>query len=41
LLHTVLLDGDQRLAIDTSRAAVRFHPPPRLLEDVTPPDPIQ
>ena len=28
------------IAIDARRAAVPLHPPPRLLEDVTPPDPI-
>ena len=36
----ILLDLGERLAIDARRAAVPFHPPPRLLEDVTPPDPI-
>ena len=39
-LDAVLLDGGERLAIDARRAAVPLHPPPRLLEDVTPPDPI-
>ena len=39
-LDAVLLDCGERLAIDARRAAVPFHPPPRLLEDVTPPDPI-
>jgi hypothetical protein len=40
-LHTVLLDADERLAINARRAAVPSHTPPRLLKDVTPPDPIQ
>ena len=39
-LDAVLLDVGERLAIDARRAAVPFHPPPCLLEDVTPPDPI-
>jgi hypothetical protein len=40
-LHAVLLDLRERLAIDARRAALPFHPPPCLLEDVMPPDPIQ
>ena len=39
-LDAVLLDAGERLPIDARRAAVPFHPPPCLLEDVTPPDPI-
>ena len=39
-LDPILLDVGQGLAIDPRRAAVRLHPPPCLLEDVTPPDPI-
>ena len=40
-LDAVLLDLRQRRPIDAGRAAIPFDPPPRLLEDVSPPDPIQ
>jgi len=40
-LYAVLLDLNERLTINARRAAVPFHTPPCLLEDVTPPDPIQ
>lgn len=36
----ILLDRGQSRTIDSRRAAVSFHPPPRLLKDVRPPDPI-
>ena len=39
-LDAILLDGREGHPIDPRRAAVPFHPPPRLLEDVRPPDPI-
>ena len=40
-LHAILLDAIQRLLIDARRAAVPFHPPPCLPQDVTPMDPIE
>ena len=36
----IWMPAARRYSIDARRAAVRFHAPPRLLEDVTPPDPI-
>ena len=39
-LDPVLLNRCERRPIDTRCAAVRLHPPPCLLEDVTPPDPV-
>ncbi len=39
-LDPVLLDGRERLSIDARAAAIPFDPPPRLLEDVIPPDPV-
>jgi hypothetical protein len=40
-LDPVLLDLSQRHSIDAGRATIRPHPPPRLPEDVTPPDPVK
>jgi len=39
-LDAILLDDRQRGTVHTSGPAVPFHSPPRLLEDVIPPDPI-
>ena len=39
-LDAVLLDDRERRTIDTRGPAVPLHPPPCLLEDVTPPDPV-
>jgi hypothetical protein len=39
-LHAVLRDRRERFTIHARRAAVLLHPPPCLLKDVTPPDPI-
>ena len=39
-LDAILLDDGQGHRIDPRRAAVPLHPPPCLLEDVTPPDPV-
>jgi hypothetical protein len=39
-LDPVLLHLSQRQPIDAGRATIRPHPPPRLPEDVTPPDPV-
>jgi hypothetical protein len=40
-LHAIMLDTDERLSIDSRRAAVARHPPPGFPQDVTPVDPIQ
>ena len=39
-VDTALLNLRQRLRIDPGRATIPLHPPPRLPEDVIPPDPV-
>jgi hypothetical protein len=40
-VHALLLDVGDRLGIDARRTLVPLHSPPRFLEDVTPPDPVE